>query len=106
MQMRLILNLPDRPIAVFQFGILLFLSCCGSGSHKKPASRVGEKPIGAAITIKQPLGLPPVPVPAENPETEAAVALGRKLFYEKRLSSDESVACATCHNPLLAFTDG
>lgn len=91
---------------MFLFGILPFLSCCGGGPHQKPASHVDEKPIGAAITIKQPLGLPPVPVPAGNPETEDAVALGRKLFYDKRLSSDESVACATCHNPLLAFTDG
>jgi cytochrome c peroxidase len=91
---------------VFPFGILPFLSCCGGGPHQNPASHLDEKPIGAAITIKQPLGLPPVPVPSGNPETEDAVALGRKLFYDKRLSGDESVACATCHNPLLAFTDG
>jgi cytochrome c peroxidase len=91
---------------VFQLGILPFLSCCGSASHQNRASHVSEKPIGAAITIKPPLGLPPVPVPNGNPETEEAIALGRRLFYEKRLSSDESVACSTCHNPLLAFTDG
>src|SRR5262245_15676158 len=36
----------------------------------------------------------------------AAVALGQKLFFEPRLSADGTVACATCHDPDRAFTDG
>jgi cytochrome c peroxidase len=36
----------------------------------------------------------------------ARVALGQKLFFEPRLSGDGTVACATCHDPALAFTDG
>ncbi|MFZ2106345.1 MAG: cytochrome c peroxidase [Roseiarcus sp.] len=36
----------------------------------------------------------------------ARVALGRKLFFEPRLSADSTVACATCHDPARAFTDG
>jgi cytochrome c peroxidase len=36
----------------------------------------------------------------------ARVALGQKLFFEPRLSGDGSVACATCHDPARAFTDG
>ena len=44
--------------------------------------------------------------PATNPTTPAAVALGKKLFFESRLSGDGAVSCASCHNPARAFTDG
>jgi cytochrome c peroxidase len=62
--------------------------------------------IGQVVTVKTPLGLPPLPVPKSNPITAQKVALGRNLFYDKRLSSDNTVSCASCHNPLLGFTDG
>ena len=65
-----------------------------------------ETTVGAAVKIDAPLGLPPVPVPSNNPITAEKIALGRALFYDKRLSSDNSVSCSTCHNPLLGFTDG
>ena len=39
------------------------------------------------------------------PPTAATIALGRKLFYEVKLSADASVSCASCHNPALGFTD-
>jgi cytochrome c peroxidase len=49
----------------------------------------------------------PVPfVPADNPMSDAKVALGRRLFHDRRLSFNETQACATCHQPALAFTDG
>jgi cytochrome c peroxidase len=70
------------------------------------AAKEAGKAIGTALTLKTPLGLPPVPVPKDNPITAEKVALGRELFYDKRLSSDNSVSCSTCHNPLLGFTDG
>lgn len=52
-----------------------------------------------------PLGLPPVPVPPDNPMTPAKVKLGDKLFHDKRLSADGTVSCATCHDRKKAFTD-
>ncbi len=62
---------------------------------------------GAAIAESNPrLGLPPVPVPADNPTTEAKVALGDKLFHDVRFSSNGEVSCATCHNATTGFTDG
>jgi cytochrome c peroxidase len=64
-----------------------------------------EKPIGMVVDIKAPLGLPPVPIPADNPPTVQTIALGRKLFYDPRLSKDNTVSCASCHNPNYAFTD-
>ncbi len=45
-------------------------------------------------------------IPAGGPLTSAAVALGEKLFFDSRLSGDGTVACATCHDPARAFTDG
>lgn len=45
-------------------------------------------------------------VPQNNPTTKEGVALGRKLFYEKKLSADNSMSCGTCHQQKLAFTDG
>jgi cytochrome c peroxidase len=44
-------------------------------------------------------------LPADNPGTEAQVALGRKLYFEPRLSKDGTVACATCHDVSRGFTD-
>lgn len=46
-----------------------------------------------------------VPAPQDNPTTDEKAELGRKLFFDKRLSRDGTVSCATCHNPRKAFTD-
>ncbi len=45
-------------------------------------------------------------LPVDNITTYEGVELGRKLFYDKRLSSDKTVSCASCHKQELAFTDG
>jgi cytochrome c peroxidase len=51
-----------------------------------------------------PLGLPPVPSPDDNPITGLKVALGRKLFYDRRLSHNNTISCAMCHVPEQGFT--
>jgi cytochrome c peroxidase len=49
----------------------------------------------------------PVPViPADNPMTSAKVELGRYLFFDRRLSRNQTQSCASCHDPKKAFTDG
>lgn len=54
-----------------------------------------------------PIGpLPPVKIPADNPQTAAKVELGKKLFFDPRLSGNNWISCATCHNPALGFADG
>src|ERR1700756_3490607 len=50
--------------------------------------------------------LPAVPVPSGNPQTQAKIELGKKLFFDTRLSLDRASSCATCHAPEKAFTDG
>jgi cytochrome c peroxidase len=57
------------------------------------------------MAMAQPLGLPPVPIPSDNPQTPEKIALGDKLFNDKRFSSTGDVSCATCHDPKKAFTD-
>ena len=45
-------------------------------------------------------------IPKTNPVTAEKVKLGEQLFFDKRLSADGTVSCATCHDPQLAFADG
>ena len=52
-----------------------------------------------------PLGLPPVYYPDDNLYSRAKAELGRLLYFDTRLSSDNTVSCATCHAPEHAFTD-
>lgn len=47
-----------------------------------------------------------MPVPADNPQTPEKIALGEKLFNDKRFSSTGMVSCANCHAVEKAFTDG
>jgi len=59
---------------------------------------------GAAIAVP-PLGLPPVPIPKDNPQSDVKIKLGDKLFHDTRFSSTGEVSCATCHDREKAFTD-
>ena len=60
----------------------------------------------AAERLDIPLGLDNyLPVPEDNPLTREKVELGRRLFNEKQLSRDGTVACSTCHDPKRNFTD-
>jgi cytochrome c peroxidase len=59
----------------------------------------GAAELAAADLPKVPVGLKPVPVPADNPLTPEKVELGRQLFFDPRLSCDDTTSCATCHDP-------
>ncbi|MFO0930727.1 MAG: cytochrome c peroxidase [Gemmataceae bacterium] len=66
----------------------------------------GAKVTRQAVKIKVPLGLTSnPPVPPENPMTVAKWKLGKQLYCDGILSSDNSVSCMTCHNPERGFTD-
>jgi len=53
-----------------------------------------------------PAPFPKPPVPADNPMSDAKVELGRRLFYDNRMSVTGDRSCASCHRQDLAFTDG
>jgi cytochrome c peroxidase len=60
----------------------------------------------ASMAFAGQLGLPPVPIPPDNPQTAEKVKLGDKLFHDKRFSSTGQVSCSTCHDREKGFTDG
>jgi cytochrome c peroxidase len=63
--------------------------------------------LATGVVLQPPLGLDLyMPVPEANPLTRAKVELGRKLFFDKRLSRDSTLACSSCHDPKLGFSDG
>jgi cytochrome c peroxidase len=77
------------------------VSACARETPPAPV-QVAERPFEWTL----PAGLPTPKVPADNPMTVAKVALGRRLFYDTRLSGNRTYACATCHQQAKAFTDG
>ncbi|MEW8469700.1 MAG: cytochrome c peroxidase [Candidatus Thiodiazotropha sp.] len=67
-------------------------------------SRRGEAADLLGIANNPPLGLPPIPVPADNPLTREKIELGRRLFFDRRLSLNDTFSCAMCHVPEQGFT--
>jgi len=59
-----------------------------------------------AIAADPPLGLLVVPVPKDNPMTAEKISLGKQLYFDGRLSADNKVSCASCHDPAKGFSNG
>ena len=99
--------------------LLTGLSCSQQASKPDdsksttPNSVAATAPVNVTATftatpIEQdlPLGLPEFHVRDNNPMTQEKVALGRKLFFDKLLSADRSMSCATCHDPDRGWSNG
>jgi cytochrome c peroxidase len=78
---------------------IAILTCC-------PEVAQSQEPQRAAYVWQLPRGFPIPAVPADNPMSEEKVALGRRLFFEPRLSITGRDSCASCHDPALSFSDG
>ena len=61
-------------------------------------ARQGERANLIRVVKTPPLGLPPIHVPADNPITEKKIALGRKLFFDRRLSINNTFLCYLSHS--------
>jgi len=61
--------------------------------------------VTATSFAEPPLGLPEVDHPKDNPPTPGKIELGKMLFFDARLSSDESVSCASCHDPAKGYSN-
>jgi len=74
---------------------------------KRSAAWLGAIALAGAgfSALAAPLGLPPVPIPADNPQTPEKIRLGDRLFHDQRFSADGKVSCSTCHDKTKAFTD-
>lgn len=67
------------PFSVVAFAFLALASFAIPVFAQSDAPKVSRMPIGKPVELKAPLGLPPVPIPADNPLTEETIALGRRL---------------------------
>jgi cytochrome c peroxidase len=83
-----------------------FLALAGACGHAPASEPVNPAPAATAYEWRLPPGAPVPIVPADNPMSEAKVDLGRRLFYDTRLSVTGTYACASCHQQARAFTDG
>ena len=68
-------------------------------------NRIGKEAELIEFARQPPLGLPSVPVPAENPISTKKILLGRKLFFDRRLSINNTFSCGMCHIPEQGFTN-
>lgn len=87
-----------RAIVTVSLGLLFNASAAPPPAAAAPTGAEPALPLGISRTILQ------IAVPDGPPRPEV-VALGEKLFNDKRLSADDSVACATCHDPKRGFVD-
>ncbi|BDV35569.1 MbnH family di-heme enzyme [Methylocystis iwaonis] len=81
------------------FAIALLGFAAASFAMAEPAKQTGWK-------WDLPNYVPPPRVPADNPMSEEKFQLGRRLFYDKRLSGNGTISCSSCHLQERAFTDG
>lgn len=91
---------------ILKYIALIIITCLACSKDNTNGNQYVPNPV--ALNIPQVFEgriLPPV-IPPNNPLTEEGIALGKKLFFEKRLSADNTQACVNCHNPNNAFTDG
>ncbi len=85
--------------------LLLVLAGCGR-SEKSEDTGGAETASPAKMPWEVPSDFEPVPIPADNPMTLAKVELGRKLYFDTRLSGDAKLACYSCHVCEHGLTDG
>lgn len=66
----------------------------------------GSKAAAPEYTLKLPKGLKRMKIPRDNPLTEAKIQLGKQLYFDPRLSVDDTVSCASCHDPNEGWSNG
>ena len=85
------------------FMLLMVVWGCGTDEASLPVPVVHKQTVGG-ITI--PAGLPEIKQPDDNIATLEKITLGKKLFFDKNLSVDRTVSCASCHDPEKSWTNG
>jgi cytochrome c peroxidase len=93
-----------KRISAIKLGIILTLALL------PVLVRAADSPNSSSFEIRIPRGISQELwqyfIPADNPMTAEKVELGRKLFFDARVSADGTISCASCHDPKRAFTDG
>jgi cytochrome c peroxidase len=73
-------------------------------------AQVPQSPPLTMVTVhllgpEKPGNLPPVVSPLNNPQTTQKILLGKQLYFDTRLSKDNTISCATCHDPAKGWSD-
>lgn len=92
--------------SIIKYTTLIIITCLACSKEDNNTGQYIPNP--ATLNIPQVFEgriLPPI-IPNNNPLTVEGIALGKTLFFEKKLSANNTQSCANCHNPNLAFTDG
>jgi cytochrome c peroxidase len=84
-------------VGVIVFPYLLF----GGDEQKKPITSVNIQVLGPQKVSD----LPEVTIQPDNPQSDLKILLGKQLYFDTRLSKDNTVSCATCHNPAIGWSD-
>ena len=88
-------------------GVIAVAACSRDGGSGDTPTSTPSLAAPTPYALVLPSNFPARPLlPADNSLTVEGVDLGRRLFYEKTLSVDNSISCASCHRQALAFTDG
>lgn len=88
--------LPNKIRFALPILVSFFLFSCKKGEIK---------PYAEPYPLEEPRHFPKMVIPLDNPLTVQGVELGRRLFYEKRLSANNSLSCGGCHFPQHSFSD-
>jgi cytochrome c peroxidase len=94
------------PAAAWALAALCLGSACSRRTLQPVAGRASDADGHGAYVWRLPPGFPKPKVPDDNPMTYEKVRLGRRLFYDRRLSQNGTQSCGSCHKQNLAFTDG
>ena len=94
----------QRVAEILSLSLLLAVAGCGGGGDE--GIETPPEPSGSGYSWSLPAGFPTPRESTDNPMSAAKVELGRHLFYDLRMSVNQTTACASCHLPERAFTDG
>src|SRR6185369_76994 len=92
-----------KPVKIIALALVVFVASCANNTEQ-PKSAEKAAPAPAPKPDVGPLG--EMAVPADNPMTPEKVELGKKLFFDTRLSKDGKMSCETCHLPDKGWADG
>jgi cytochrome c peroxidase len=96
-----------RSVAAFAGGLVVGFATVALALWATPYGVLAQQSADPFADLKAKFIRPAfVPRPADNPPSPAKIALGKRLFEDKELSSSGTVACASCHDPKLSFSDG
>lgn len=91
---------------LFRTRLLVVIGVAGALLWTVGSMEIAAQTQRSPLPLKLPPGVLEPIIPEDNPLTEGKVALGRTLYFDTRLSLDDTVSCATCHDPKFGFADG